>query len=163
VPRKSSATGSAQKDTRMDGSERGTGLHPGGSVYGDGRRDGEMQEEAFVRSSGRSRSGAVFILTSSGLRRIGLRSGLNQPNSDGEGFFSAILGESSTGKTLSTSSTRTTFTSSGFCSPWSSKSRGPRRASRSVSERRGEIGSLWMSAHYTCLVSQQAMAWGRWW
>jgi hypothetical protein len=96
VPRKSSATGSAQKDKRMDGlhrSERGTGLHPGGSVYGDGRRDGEMQEEAFVRSSGRSRSGAVFILTSSGLRRIGLRSGLNQPNSDGGGFLGYPRGE----------------------------------------------------------------------
>ena len=80
----------------MDGlhrSERGTGLHPGGSVYGDGRRDGEIQEEAFVRNSGRSRSGAVFILTSSGLRRIGLRSGLNQPNSDGGGFLGYPRGE----------------------------------------------------------------------
>jgi hypothetical protein len=80
----------------MDGlhrPQRATGLHPGGNLHGDGGRDEEMQDGALVRSSGRSRSGAVFILTSSGLRRMGLGSGLNQLDSDGGGFLGYPGGE----------------------------------------------------------------------
>jgi DNA-binding PadR family transcriptional regulator len=125
------------------GRELGHFLH----VYRGGRiaRTSPYRMNADSGRDGRDGAGTVFILTSSGLRHMGLglcRSARTPPVE----AFSAIFRRRSSGETQPSWSTKTICPSSGFSSPWSWRSQEPRRASRFVFATHGEIGYLWTSA-----------------